>query len=182
MIRALGNVPSPWLALAFIIGAAIARPAWGALAGAAVLCLAVGTYYVAITVSGDRAGIPLGGALTGWLTVALIAGPIFGLAGAVWRSGRGLLGSFAVGLLTGAMIGEIAYFTGDALRYGLWEWGDTRVYLAAAETAVALSLPLLLLQGIFSRLQAYITAAVMGAVALTIMLWLDQTMRDLFNA
>jgi hypothetical protein len=182
VMRALGNVPSPWLALAFVMGVVIARPWWGALAGAAVLTLAVGTYYVAITLSGDRAGIPLRGALTGWLAVALVAGPIFGLAGAVWRNGPAALKPFAVGILTGALLGEFAYFTDGELRHALWDWQRTRDYLATAELLVAFSLPILLLTSVTQRLQAYITAAVMGAAALAIMLWLDQTMRDLFNA
>ena len=112
VVRALGNVPSPWLGLAFLTGAVIARPGWGALAAATVLCLAVATYYVAITVSGDREGIPLRGAFTGWLAVALVAGPIFGLAGSIWRSGPRALKPLAVGLLSGALVGEVAYFTG----------------------------------------------------------------------
>jgi hypothetical protein len=40
----------------------------------------------------------------------------------------------------------------------------------------------MLLTSLAQRLQAYIIAAVMGAAALAVMLWLDQTMRDLFNA
>jgi hypothetical protein len=182
VIRGLGNVPSPWLGLAFVTGALLARPFWGALAGAASLTLAVATYYVAIRLSGDREGIPLRGAMTGWFAVALIAGPAFGIAGAVWRSGPSLLKPLVVGLLTGALVGEVAYFAGDALRYGLWHFGDTRVFLAAADLTVALLLPVVLLQGFYQRLPAYVTAALMGGVALAVMLWLDQLMRDLFNA
>ena len=182
VVRALGNVPSPWLALAFLIGAVIARPSWGALAGAAVLCLAVGTYYVAINLSGDREGIPLRGALTGWLAVALVAGPIFGLAGSIWRRGPSALRPFAVGILTGALLGEFAYFSGGELRYGIWDWNGTLDYLATVELVLALAMPVLLLSSLLQRLQAYVMAAVMGGIALLIMLWLDQTMRDLFNA
>jgi hypothetical protein len=120
--------------------------------------------------------------MTGWFAVALIAGPAFGIAGAVWRGGPGLLKPLAVGLLTGALVGEVAYFSGDALRYGLWHFGDTRVFLAAADLTVALLLPVVLLQGFYQRLPAYVTAALMGGVALAVMLWLDQLMRDLFNA
>jgi hypothetical protein len=175
-------VPSPWLLLAFVTGAVIARPSWGALAGAATLTLAVGTYYFAIQSSGDRAGIPLQGAMTGWLAVALIAGPVFGLAGATWRSGPRFMRAPAVGLLVGALVGEVAYFAGDAVRHGLWQWGDTRIWLALADFSVAVSLPLLLLRGFSQRLQAYVTASMTGGVALLVMLWLDQLMLDLFNA
>ena len=132
--------------------------------------------------SGDREGIPLRGALPGWLAVALLAGPIFGLAGSIWRAGPRPLRPFAAGLLTGALLGEFAYFTGGELRYGLWDWDGTRDYLATLELLVALSLPLLLLQSGVQRLHAYVTATLMGAVALAFMQWLDQTMRDLFNA
>jgi hypothetical protein len=182
VIRGLGNVPSPWLALAFVTGAIISRPLWGALAAGAALILAVATYYVSIRLSGDREGIPLQGAMTGWFAVALIAGPVFGCAGAVWRSGPGLLKPLAVGLLTGALVGEVAYFAGDALRYGLWQRGDTRIFLAAADLTFALMLPVFLLQRFYQRVPAYVTAALMGVVALVVMLWLDQVMLDLFNA
>lgn len=155
---------------------------WGVLGGATALALAVATYYVAIRVSGDREGIPLQGAMTGWFAVALVAGPMFGCAGAIWRSGPSALKPLAVGLLTGTLVGEVAYFAGDALRYDYWQWGDTRVYLAMADVTVALSLPLLLLRSFEQRLSAYATAVVMGIVALVVMLWLDQLMLDLFNA
>ncbi|MGE0686800.1 MAG: DUF6518 family protein [Dehalococcoidia bacterium] len=182
VIRGLGNVPSPWLFLAFVTGALLVRPAWGAFGGATALTLAVATYYVAIRVSGDREGIPLQGAMTGWFAVALIAGPIFGCAGAFWRSGPNVLKPLAVGLLSGMLVGEVAYFAGDALRHGYWQWGDTHVYLALADLGVALALPLLLLRSFEQRLPAYVTAAVVGVVALVVMLWLDQLMLDLFNA
>jgi hypothetical protein len=120
--------------------------------------------------------------MTGWFAVALIAGPIFGFAGGVWRSGPGLLRPVAVGLLAGALLGVVAYFAGDALRYRLWTWGDTRVYLAAADLTAGLMLPVFLLKGLYQRLPAYLTAAITGAVALIVMLWLDQLMLDLFNA
>lgn len=181
-IRGLGNIPSPWLALAFVTGAAIGSRLWGTLSAATVLCLAVATYYYAITMSGDREGIPLRGAMTGWLTVALIAGPAFGLAGAVWRRGPDALRPYAVGMLSGALIGEVAFFGSDALRYGLWDLEDARSFFAAADLLLALLLPLLLLTGVLARLQAYLTAAVMGGVALTVMVLLHQVMRDLFNA
>ncbi len=182
MISGLGNIPSPWLVLAFVAGVILARPGWGALGGTAVLCLAVAFYYTAITISGDRAGIPLRGAMTGWLAIALIAGPVFGTAGGAWRRGPALLRPFAVGLMTGALVGEAAYLGGDALRYNSWSWDDHRTLFVTAELGVALALPLLLLRLDWQRLQAYLTAGVMGAIALVTMLTLDQVMRDLFNA
>lgn len=182
LIRGLGNIPSPWLALAFVTGAVIGSRLWGTLSAATVLCLAVAAYYFAITVSGDREGIPLRGAMTGWLAVALLAGPVFGLAGAVWRRGPSGLRPFAVGLMSGALIGEVAFFGADGLRYGFWELGDTRTIFATADLLVALSLPLLLLSGLADRLKAYLTAGLMGGVALIAMVLLMQVMRDMFNA
>ena len=93
------------------------------------------------------------------------------------------------------MVGEVAYFAGDAVRYGLWNWGDTRMYLALADLCVALMLPVLLLRTLNQRLQAYLTGLMTGGVAFVVMLlYLDTsfararaegrmaTRRDLYDA
>jgi len=180
-IAGAGNAPSPWLIVAFLTGVLLVRPLWSAFVAALVLCLGVATYYFAINLSGDREGIPLQGAMTGWLTIALIAGPVFGLAGSVWRQGPPLLRPFAVGILSGALLGEVAYYMSDPLRSGGWTL-ETRSVLAVAEAATAFALPFLLLRPFWQRLEATLTALAMGAVALTVILTLRQLMHDLFNA
>jgi len=77
----IGTVVTPWLALAWLMGALAGR-SWpeGPMAGLTALAATVATYLIA-------GGLESG---TSWLvlaSVALIAGPAYGWAGAQWRSG-----------------------------------------------------------------------------------------------
>jgi hypothetical protein len=95
----IGTVVTPWLALAWLVGALSARP-WpdGPMVGLAALTATVATYLLA---AGTDAG-----AL--WLVlapVALVGGPAYGWAGAAWRS-RDALGRPGLALLGAALLVE----------------------------------------------------------------------------
>lgn len=107
----LGNVSWPWLLLAFLAGS-VAEAAWlGSLVGLLALLTAVASYYVWMFFVDYQ--MPLAHFLTygipdfvvKWTVVAVICGPIFGAAGAIWRRG-GRLRIAAVALLMGALAGS----------------------------------------------------------------------------
>jgi hypothetical protein len=99
----------PWLAAAWIVGA-MAGSRWRAVAGgAAALVLGTGGWYL-LTVVAAASGwaaasyaVPVAAA---WGVVALGAGSVFGLAGAIWRDGGRAARAASVALLAGALSGE----------------------------------------------------------------------------
>ena len=124
-----GNLPSHWLVTAFTVGViARSRPA-GTLAATLALCLAVAVYYAAISWAGDRPGVDLQRPALVWGAVALVAGPMFGLAGAVWLIGPSRMRPWAVALLSGGFLGE-AFFI-------LWRMGPLDLRRARRPVRVA---------------------------------------------
>src|SRR4029077_14506825 len=105
------NAIGAWLGLAFVLGASARTLPNGAPSGVSGLVSAVVAYYVLIGVfgAGFRA-IGASHAATVWGAVALLAGPVFGLAGATWRHGHGRPRSIAVAVLSAALIAEGVVF------------------------------------------------------------------------
>jgi len=94
---------------AFVAGAAAGVPGWRACAaGAATQVGAVIGYYAYAELMRDGMGDPRWPVF--WLVLALMAGPIFGTAGAWWRTGEGRR-RLAGPALLGAVFGM------DALHY-----------------------------------------------------------------
>ena len=79
---ALVNSASPWLAVAFAAGAMWRgyRPA--AVAGLATCVGEVAGYYLTAAIRGYQAGA---GFVLFWTACGLVGGPLFGLAGCLWR-------------------------------------------------------------------------------------------------
>ena len=133
------NAIGAWVGLGFILGASARTVPTGALRGLIGLLSAVAAYYVLIAVFG--AGIRAIGAThaaTIWGSVALVAGPVFGLAGGAWRHWRGTPRELAVGMLAAALVAEGIVFGG--LRLG--DAGGVRL---AVEAAIGILLPAVLL-------------------------------------
>lgn len=87
----IGYVFSPWLAAAWLAGATAPTPRAGAWLGLALL-LTTMAVYLALAGTDAAAWAPR------LIPIALVAGPIFGAAGATWR-GRGHFARAAGGLL-----------------------------------------------------------------------------------
>lgn len=87
----IGYVFSPWLAAAWLTGVVAPTPRAGAWLGLALLLTTVAVYLV-------LAGTDAVAWAPRLIPIALVAGPIFGAAGAAWR-GRGPLARAAGGLL-----------------------------------------------------------------------------------
>lgn len=109
VLQAFSNSGSVWVVAAFVLGAVVRVPGWRACAAGAVTQVgAVVGYYAYAEFFRDGMG-----SLTWpvfWLLLALVAGPIFGMAGAWWRTGEGwrrLAGPAVLG----------AVFGMDALHY-----------------------------------------------------------------
>jgi hypothetical protein len=104
MSRALSmalNSGSAWAALAALGGWLIGRPIASALAGFVALLAAIAAYYLFGVLAGDRAQVGfagIGGAVRMWALLAVVAGPILGVAGAmIRRPGKtGLLAALVV--------------------------------------------------------------------------------------
>ena len=121
--------------MAWILGAYAGDRVRGAASGSAALVLGTGAWYLLTIVGGATSGwaaasyaMPVAAA---WGAVALGAGALFGLAGAVWRDGRPWARAAAMGLLSGALAGESLLL--------MREWpGRAAAFVLAAELAAGL--------------------------------------------
>jgi len=154
-----------WLAVAFGLGAAAATRWRGAVHGLIGLATAVATYYLLIGLleTGFRASGATHAASV-WGAVAVVAGPLFGLAGAVWRLEHHFPRAFAVAAFAAALIAE-------AITFGLPRWvridqvaGDPGAFVLAGELAIGLALPFLLLS-VGERRHGYGLLAVLAVTA-----------------
>lgn len=101
------NAMSPWLLVAFLLGAAMPDRRWAAVAGVAALILSLVGYYLMIELRYGYGGSR--GSLLLWGTGALIGGTVFGIAGHWWRQGRPWQVAAAIGLLAAVFVAEGAY-------------------------------------------------------------------------
>lgn len=101
----LVNAASPWLAPAFAVGIAASRY-WHAAVAGLVTCV---VELFAYDVTAHLRGVAVSGGLTAfWALCGVIGGPTFGLAGKLWRAGRGPARGLGLALLSSAFIGEAA--------------------------------------------------------------------------
>jgi Family of unknown function (DUF6518) len=152
------NAIGAWLGLGFLLGASARTAPTGALRGLVGLLSAVAAYYLLISIS--AAGFRVIGAphaATIWGAVALVAGPIYGAAGGVWRHWRGAWRATAVGLLAASFIAE-------GVVFGRLRTGDAAGIFYLVEIAIGLAIPLFLLRP-RERLLGY---AATGLLALAI--------------
>jgi hypothetical protein len=159
------NAIGVWLAVAFVLGGSARTLPTGALRGLLGLMTAVVVYYVLIAVSGEGVrAIGASHAATVWGAVALIAGPLMGGAGAVWRHGVGWPRAIGVAVLAAALVGEGVVFGGPRLVRVDQLIHDPGAFLYLAEIAIGLALPFVLLRS-GERLRGYVATAVLAVVA-----------------
>jgi len=162
--RSLALIGAPWLGLAFALGALAvlwgARRVVAAVVGAVTTVGTVLGYYGYMRVVEHEANAHyLAHYLTFWLVPALLGGALFGLAGAVWRSGQGRMKALAVGLLSAVCAGEGGWTT---LRF-LSAHHSVDV-VPVMELALGVVLPLVLARAWRDRLAAYGTTIGLGLV------------------
>ena len=162
------NFVGAWLALAFFTGAAARRALSGAGYGLLSLLAAVAAYYLLIALF--DVGVRVTGAshaATVWGGVALLAGPVMGLAGGVWRHGTGPVRSVAVATLAAGLLAE-SVVTGWGRFLSLDRPISPEVLGLAVELAIGLLLPYLLLRR-GERLAAYMALVPLGLAGLVVM-------------
>lgn len=101
------NAMSPWLLVAFVLGAAMPDRRWAAAAGVAALLLSLVGYYLMIELRYGYGGSR--GSLLLWGAGALVGGTAFGIAGQWWRAGRLWQRAAAIGLLAAVFVAEGVY-------------------------------------------------------------------------
>jgi hypothetical protein len=159
------NAIGAWLGLAFVLGASARTLPTGALRGLIGLVSAVVAYYVLIGVFGDGfRAIGASHAATVWGAVALLAGPVFGLAGATWRHGHGLPRSIAVAVLAASLIAEGVVFGAPRWAHPDQVGTDPGAFVLAAEALLGLALPWVLLRR-GERLAGYLAVAILAVMA-----------------
>ena len=159
------NAIGVWLGVAFILGASARTIPTGVLRGLIGLLSAVAAYYLLFAVLGQ--GIRAVGAshaATVWGAVALLAGPLMGGAGSVWRYGHGWPRAIGVGVLAAALIGEGVVFGAGRLVHVDQLGTDPGAFLLAAEIVLGLALPWLLLHR-GERLRGYVATATLAAIS-----------------
>lgn len=157
------NAISPWLLVAFLVGAVMPDRSSAVLAGAGTLVLALVGYYATTTI---RYGIGGGtSALVFWGLGAVVGGPVFGLAGHAWRTGEHLHRAIALGLLAAAFLAEAGYH--------LVVLSEPPV--AAGFAIAGLLVPLVLGRSWQDRFAAYLAAVPalgLGAIGFVAFIWL----------
>lgn len=108
----LVNAASPWLAPAFAVGTLQRRVGGAALAGLATCVFELAGYYLTSAARGFGAG---DGILLFWTGCAVVGGPIFGLAGWLWRQDR--VPGLGASVLAASFLAEAAVSYGWRLHY-----------------------------------------------------------------
>jgi hypothetical protein len=127
----LVNSGAIWLIPTFFLGSGMQSLAWAAIAGAGTLVATVAGYYGSAALTGAPISVRN---VAIWFAVALVAGPLYGVAGRWWRSDRRALRVSGVALFGGVLVAEGLYLV-LVLRY-CWSGGT----MAAAGFIAALLL------------------------------------------
>ncbi len=102
----LANSAAPWCAVAFLSALVAARASAAVTAGPLALAALVAGYYVTSDLRGQPVGLRT---VAFWGLVAVVAGPVLGLAAYAVRHRRGLVAAAACGVPVGLLVGEGAY-------------------------------------------------------------------------
>jgi hypothetical protein len=163
------NMIGIWLGVAYALGASARTIPTGALRGLIGLLTAVAVYYLLFATLGEGYRVTgAGHAATVWGLVALLAGPVMGGAGAVWRHGSGRPRAVAVAVLAAALIAEGVVFGVTRLMHVDQLGNDPAALLYGAEIVIGAILPAVLLRA-GERASGYaVTAgfAILAAVAI----------------
>jgi Family of unknown function (DUF6518) len=102
----LVNSASAWLVVPFLVGS-LAGSRRNAAAGGITVCL---LQLVGYTATSELRGFPSGDSiLLFWSACAILAGPVFGLAGHLWRTGPDAIRGLGPATLAAAFIAEGAW-------------------------------------------------------------------------
>jgi hypothetical protein len=102
----LVNSGAIWLVPVFFVGSRTRSFPWAAATGVVTLLATLAGYYVPYTLSGTPQSLFY---VALWVGLALIAGPLFGMAGCAWRSDRRGLRVAGVAMLGSVLAAEGLY-------------------------------------------------------------------------
>lgn len=108
------NSASAWLVAPFVVGALMATRRGAATAGVVACVLELVGYYVTAHARGFAAGSSI---LAFWTLCALAGGPVFGLAGHIWRTGPRKLRGLGGTVLPAAFLAEGLWLYHHELHY-----------------------------------------------------------------
>lgn len=123
-LDAFVNSASAWLVAPFVVGALMLNR-WGAASAGLTTCvLQLVGYYVTAHLRGYSPG---GAIVVFWAVCALLGGPVFGIAGHLWRSSPGRLRGLGAAVLASSFVAE-----------GLWSYLHELHYDATAALWIAI--------------------------------------------
>lgn len=121
-VQGLANAVSPWLVVPFLVGARSRTRGVAVLAGLLACVLQVVGYYVTADLRGFGVSVT---SVAEWIVTGVVGGPVFGLAGHLWRTATGRLRGLGEALLVGVWATEsvVGYavrlgYVADALVFG----------------------------------------------------------------
>jgi ElaB/YqjD/DUF883 family membrane-anchored ribosome-binding protein len=167
----LGNSGAVWLVFAFLTGAMLPGNTWAAVSGVVTLGGALIGYFAAGALM-DVAYAPV--MVIYWAIIAVIGGPVFGIAGHQWWSGKRLRNrTIAAALLGAVVIAEGQYH----IRY------NPHLSVGWPMVVVGLIMPLLLGRSAKDRLYTYlalIPTSLLGVAAYEGLTWFDWLRANFF--
>lgn len=108
-LHRLANVGALWLVVAFLVGSRLRGLAALAAGGVAIAAALAGSYGWA-QITDATFDVPhVEDQQSIWILVAVLAGALFGLLGAIWRAYHGIPRAIAVAVLAGTLSGESAF-------------------------------------------------------------------------
>ena len=157
VLNAFVNSASAWLVAPFFVGSRMRSDRGAAAAGLAVCLLQLAGYVVTAQLRGFTSGSAL---VVFWTVCAVAGGPVFGIAGRLWRTRTDRLRGLGAAVLAAAFLSE-----------GLWLYGhELRYYRTAAVwIAIGLVVALTMAHGLRERrwLALTLLAGLTGEVLLT---------------
>jgi uncharacterized protein DUF6518 len=108
------NSASAWLVAPFVVGALMVTRRGAAFAGLTTCALQLVGYYITAHLRGFSAG---GTIVVFWTACAVVGGPLFGVAGQLWRNTEPSLRGLGMAVLAGVFVAEGLYSYLHELRY-----------------------------------------------------------------
>ncbi|MGH8878594.1 MAG: DUF6518 family protein, partial [Stackebrandtia sp.] len=161
----LANSSAVWALAAFAIGVWVRRPPWmAAAAGVVLLVLAVAAYYLAaIGFLGDSLTALFRPSTAWWMLFGVVAGVVFGLAGALARGDRPLWRHTAAALPTAVLLAEAAVLVYRSGNHDA-SYREDSLWTAVIEVALAIAVAAITGRGIRQRALALAASVPLAAI------------------
>jgi Family of unknown function (DUF6518) len=162
---ALVNSASPWLAIAFATGAMWRGYRAAAVAGLATCVAEVAAYFLIAAIKGYPAG---SGFVVFWTACGLAGGPLFGLAGRLWRGDAGNAAARDLRGIGAAAL-PAAFLAEGLVGYGVrLHYTSSAILFAVvgAAAALALGLPAGRMRGLVRWLVPVLACGIVAELAL----------------